>query len=225
MPDRAFAREYEGVTAWTLGQMARNIARDLPMGIYVNLGIGLPTLVAAEMDPEKGILFHSENGILGLGPPPADGIGDPDLIDAGKNRTTVVPGGSFFSHTDAFAMIRGGHIDVSIMGAFQVSHGGDLANWTIPSEKLPAVGGAMDLAVGARSIVAMMTHTSSAGQPKLVQQCSYPTTANGVVKRVYTDLVVADVVGDGFEVIEAAPGVSEELVSHFTDATIKWCIE
>jgi 3-oxoacid CoA-transferase B subunit len=224
MSERA-ARQYDGVTAWTVREMAQNIARDLPAGIYVNLGIGLPTRVAGEVDPNKGILFHSENGILGLGAPPEDGIGDPDLIDAGKNRTTVVPGGSFFSHTDAFAMIRGGHIDVSVMGAFQVSHGGDLANWTIPSEKLPAVGGAMDLAVGARSIIAMMTHTSSAGQPKLVKECSYPTTATGVVKRVYTDLVVADVVEDGFAVIDAAPGVSEDLVDRFSDGKIMWCIE
>lgn len=205
--------------------MAQKIARDLPIGIYVNLGIGLPTLVAAELDPAKGILFHSENGILGLGPPPEEGYGDPDLIDAGKHMATIVPGGSFFSHAEAFAMIRGGHIDVSIMGAFQVSQGGDLANWALPSEKLPAVGGAMDLAVGARFIVAMMTHTSPAGQPKLVKQCSFPTTASAVVRRVYTDLIIADIADQSYVVIDAAPGADERLVERFTDGKITWCVE
>ncbi|HEY5266237.1 MAG TPA: 3-oxoacid CoA-transferase subunit B [Acidimicrobiales bacterium] len=224
LQDEKRIRLYGDVRPWTAQEMASNIASDLPNGIYVNLGIGRPTRVAAELDPAKGILFHSENGILGLGPPPEDGFFDPDLIDAGKNLATVVPGGSFFSHAEAFAMIRGGHIDVSIMGAFQVSQDGDLANWAVPEQKLPAVGGAMDLAVGARLIVAMMTHTTSAGEPKLVQECSYPVTASAVVSRVYTDLIVANVVDHGFEVIDAAPGVDAQLVDRVTDAKITWCI-
>lgn len=220
--ERMDVHEVNGFQPWTIHEMAHNIASDLPVGIYVNLGIGLPTSVAAALDPDKGILFQSENGILGLGPPPQAGQGDPDLIDAGKNMVTMVPGGSFFSHCEAFAMIRGGHIDVSILGAFQVSQDGDLANWSVPSAKLPAVGGAMDLAVGARLVVAMMRHTTPSGQPKLVRECDFPLTAFGVVSRVYTELITADIVDREFVVIDAAPGVDAELVHRLTDANVTW---
>jgi 3-oxoacid CoA-transferase/3-oxoadipate CoA-transferase beta subunit len=190
-------------------QIARRIAADIPDGSYVNLGIGLPTLVADAVAPGKEIVYHSENGVLGFGPAPADGEGDPELINAGKQPVTLLPGGAYFHHTDAFVMMRGGHLDVTVLGAFQVSERGDLANWATDEAAMPpAVGGAMDLAVGAKRVLVMTTHTTRDGRPKLMTACTYPLTAAAVVDRIYTDLAVLDVVADGFLVRELAPGVS-----------------
>lgn len=210
------------VRRWLPQEVASHVARDLPGGAYVNLGIGLPTLVAAQLPAGKDVVVHSENGLLGLGPPPVPGAEDPELIDAGKNLATLVPGGCYFSHAESFAMIRGGHIDVSVMGAFQVSDRGDLANWAAPGELVPAVGGAMDLAVGAKQVVVMMTHTTRRGEPKMVQECRYPLTALEVVTSVYTDLVTADVTDRGFTVREAAPGLSREALAEITGGRLVW---
>jgi 3-oxoacid CoA-transferase B subunit len=201
--------------------IARRIAADIPDGSYVNLGIGLPTLVADAADPAKEIVYHSENGILGMGPAPAPGAGDPELINAGKQPVTLLPGGSYFHHTDAFLMMRGGHIDVTVLGAFQVSERGDLANWrTDDVLHPPAVGGAMDLAVGARRVLVMTTHTTNDGRPKLLPRCTYPLTAAGVVDRVYTDLAVLDVTPEGFLVREVVPGLTPEELQGRTAAQL-----
>jgi 3-oxoadipate CoA-transferase, beta subunit len=202
--------------------MAGHVARDLPAGSYVNIGIGLPTLVPRHIPPGREVVLHSENGMLGLGPPPAPGTADPELIDAGKNLATLVPGGSYFSHTEAFAMITGGHIDTTVLGAFQVSQHGDLANWALPGEKLPAVGGAMDLAAGARRVLVMTRHTTPDGAPKLVARCSYPLTARGVVHRVYTELATLDVWDGCFVVVEAAPGLDLGHLGSVTGGEIAW---
>jgi 3-oxoacid CoA-transferase B subunit len=201
--------------------IARRIAADIPDGSYVNLGIGLPTLVADAVDPAKEIVYHSENGILGMGPAPAPGEGDPELINAGKQPVTLLPGGAYFHHTDAFLMMRGGHIDVTVLGAFQVSERGDLANWrTDDVLHPPAVGGAMDLAVGARRVLVMTTHTTGDGRPKLLPHCTYPLTAAGVVDRVYTDLAVLDVTPEGFLVREMVPGLTPEELQGRTAAQL-----
>ncbi|MGZ4547198.1 MAG: 3-oxoacid CoA-transferase subunit B [Blastococcus sp.] len=203
--------------------MARRIAADIPDGAYVNLGIGLPTLVADAVEPGKEIVYHSENGILGMGPAPAEGEGDPELINAGKQPVTLLPGGCYFHHTDAFMMMRGGHIDVTVLGAFQVSERGDLANWATDQASMPpAVGGAMDLAVGAKRVLVMTTHTTRDGRPKLMAACTYPLTAAAVVDRVYTDLAVLDVVADGFLVREIVPGVSREQLQALTAADLRF---
>jgi 3-oxoacid CoA-transferase B subunit len=182
--------------------VARRVAADIPDGSYVNLGIGMPTLVADVVGPDKEIVYHSENGILGMGPAPAPGTGDPELINAGKQPVTLLPGGSFFHHTDAFMMMRGGHIDLTVLGAFQVSETGDLANWhTGEPDAIPAVGGAMELAIGARSTLVMMTLFTKSGTAKLVPTCSYPLTGRGCVDRVYTDHAVF-IIGDGVHVRE-----------------------
>jgi 3-oxoadipate CoA-transferase, beta subunit len=201
--------------------IARRIAADIPDGSYVNLGIGLPTLVADAVSPEKEIIYHSENGILGMGPAPAPGEGDPELINAGKQPVTLLPGGAFFHHTDAFLMMRGGHIDVTVLGAFQVSERGDLANWCTEDDTYPpAVGGAMDLAVGARRVLVVTTHTTKDGRPKLLPRCTYPLTAAGVVDRVYTDLAVIDVVAGQFLVREMVRGLSPEELQRLTAARL-----
>ena len=189
--------------------VARRVARDIPDGSYVNLGIGLPTLVADCVGSDKEVVYHSENGILGMGPAPVPGEEDPELINAGKQPVTLLPGGAFFHHTDAFLMMRGGHVDVTVLGAFQVSETGDLANWaTDDASHPPAVGGAMDLAVGAKRVLVMTTHTTRAGEPKLLPRCPYPLTAAGVVDRVYTDLAVLDVTPEGFCVREMVAGLT-----------------
>jgi len=204
-------------------QIARRIAADIPDGSYVNLGIGMPTLVADAVAPGKEIVYHSENGVLGFGPAPAEGEGDPELINAGKQPVTLLPGGVYFHHTDAFMMMRGGHIDVTVLGAFQVSERGDLANWATDEAAMPpAVGGAMDLAVGAKRVLVMTTHTTRDGRPKLMTACTYPLTAAAVVDRVYTDLAVLDVVADGFLVRELAPGVSQEELQALTAADLRF---
>jgi 3-oxoacid CoA-transferase B subunit len=212
-----------GARGLTPEQMARRIAADIPDGSYVNLGIGLPTLVADAVAPGKEIVYHSENGVLGFGPAPAEGEGDPELINAGKQPVTLLPGGAYFHHTDAFVMMRGGHIDVTVLGAFQVSQRGDLANWATDEAAMPpAVGGAMDLAVGAKRVLVMTTHTTRDGRPKLMTACTYPLTAAAVVDRVYTDLAVLDVAADGFLVRELAPGVSRDELQTLSAAQLRF---
>lgn len=205
-----------------MDEVAAHVAGDLPSGSYVNIGIGLPTLVPRHIPPGRDVILHSENGMLGIGPPPAPGEADPELIDASKNLVTLVPGGCYCSHSEAFLMITGGHIDVTVLGAFQVSERGDLANWAMPGDKIPAVGGAMDLAAGAKQVLVMCRHITRDGLPKLVAQCSYPLTAPGVVRRVYTDLMTAEVRDGGFVVVEAAPGVGRDYLEHVTAGRLVW---
>ena len=189
--------------------MAARVARDIPEGWYVNLGIGVPTLIADAIPGNREVILHSENGILGMGPAPAAGAEDPWLINAGKQLVTLRPGGSFFHHADSFAMIRGGHIDLCVLGAFEVARNGDIANWaTSAADAAPAVGGAMDLAAGAKRIWVVMEHLTKDGKSRLVENCSYPLTALGVVERVYTNLAVIDVTSEGFAVREIIPGMS-----------------
>lgn len=173
-------------------QIAREVALDIPDGSFVNLGIGLPSLVARQVPQDREVVFHCENGVVGMGPPPPPGQEDWHLIDAGKQPITLLPGGSYLDHAASFALVRGAHLDLAVMGAFEVSDRGDLANWST-GEGIPAVGGAMDLAVGAGSVWVMMRHTTRDGRPKLVSSCSLPLTAGGVVRRVYTDLGIFDV--------------------------------
>jgi len=195
-------------------QMAARVARDIPEGAVVNLGIGLPTLVANHLPRDREILLHSENGVLGMGPAPAAGEEDYDLINAGKQPVTLLRGGSFFHHADSFGMMRGGHLDFCVLGAFQVSACGDLANWhTGVPDAIPAVGGAMDLAIGAKQVFVMMEHLTKQGESKIVEHCSYPLTGVGCVDRVYTDLAVIDVTPQGLRVLEIVEGLSfDELV-------------
>ena len=193
--------------AWSTEDMARRAAREIPAGSIVNLGIGLPTQVADYL-PEGHAWLHSENGLLGMGPFPFEGDEDPNLINAGKQTVTVLPGGSTFDSASSFAMIRGGHVDLAILGAMQVSSGGDLANWAVPGGKVMGIGGAMDLASGCRRVIAMMQHVSKKGDHKLVSRCDYPLTATAVVSLVITDLGVFEPAGHGFRIIELAPGVT-----------------
>jgi len=193
----------------TREQLARRIAEDIPDGAYVNLGIGMPTLVANYLPADREIVLHSENGILGMGPAPPKGAEDWDVINAGKQPVTLLTGGAYFHHTDSFAMMRGGHLDICVMGAFQVSVAGDLANWhTGEPGAIPAVGGAMDLAVGARSVWVMMEHQTKSGESKIVERCSYPLTGVGVVKRIYTDLAVIDISPRGLSAGRLVSGLS-----------------
>ncbi|TAL52818.1 3-oxoacid CoA-transferase subunit B [Pandoraea sp.] len=190
-------------------QVAARVARDIPEGAYVNLGIGLPTLVANHLPKDREILLHSENGVLGMGPAPGPGEEDDDLINAGKQPVTLLPGGAYFHHADSFAMMRGGHLDICVLGAFQVSRRGDLANWhTGAPDAIPAVGGAMDLAIGARHVFVMMDLLTREGRSKLVEQCTYPLTGIGCVSRVYTDLAVFDLKPDGVHVIDNFSGLA-----------------
>jgi 3-oxoadipate CoA-transferase, beta subunit len=201
------------MSQWTKDQMAALVARDIHDGAVVNLGIGLPTLVANHLGSpahmSKEVMLHSENGVLGMGPAPAPGAEDYDLINAGKQPVTLRPGGSFFHHADSFAMMRGGHLDICVLGAFQVAANGDLANWhTGAPDAIPAVGGAMDLATGAKATWVMMEHTTKAGEPKLVERCTYPLTGLGCVRRVYTELAVMEITAQGVKVLEMAEGLS-----------------
>jgi len=190
-------------------QLAARIAQDIPEGAYVNLGIGAPTLIANYLPKGRDIFLHSENGILGMGPSPPAGQEDRDLINAGKQPVTLLPGGCYFHHGDSFAMMRGGHLDICVMGAYQVSVRGDIANWsTGRAGAVPAVGGAMDLAIGAKQVFVMMDHTAKNDEPKIVAECSYPLTGTGCVNRIYTDLAVLDVTPQGLQVIETVPGLS-----------------
>ena len=198
----------------TKDELAARVARDIPEGATVNLGIGQPTLVANHIPPTLEILLHSENGILGMGPAPAAGQEDYDLINAGKQPVTLLPGGSFFHHADSFAMMRGGHLDICVLGAFQVSATGDLANWhTGEVGAIPAVGGAMDLAIGAKETWVMMDLLTKQGQSKLVSACTYPLTGIGCVKRVYTDLATLACSANGLLVIDMVPGLTLEALS------------
>lgn len=204
-------------------EIARRAASDIPDGWYVNLGIGLPTLVADHIPQDREVVLHSENGILGMGPIPGPGEVDSWLVNAGKENVTLVPGASLFHHADSFAMIRGGHLDLCVLGAFEVAENGDIANWTTSfNDRVPAVGGAMDLSLGARNLWVMTTHTTKDGQPKLVERCSYPLTAPGVVKRVYTDLAVLDVTPQGFVVVDMVEGLTREALQALTGATLHY---
>jgi 3-oxoadipate CoA-transferase beta subunit len=205
-------------------QIAARVARDIPEGAYVNLGIGLPTLVAGHIPKGREIILHSENGILGLGPKPAPGTEDEDLMDAGKAPATIVTGGSYFHHADSFGMIRGGHIDICVLGAFQVAANGDIANWhTGEADAIPAVGGAMDLAAGAKQVFVTMEHLTKKGESKIVERCSYPLTGVRCVTRVYTDLAVIDIRADGLHLVEiCADGLSFEELQKLNGVPLKY---
>jgi 3-oxoacid CoA-transferase subunit B len=200
--------------------MARRAAQEIPPGSIVNLGIGLPTLVADYLPEGHDVWFHSENGLLGMGPFPYEGDEDARLINAGKQTVTCVPGASCFDSALSFSMIRGGHVDLVILGAMQVGANGDIANWAIPGDRVMGIGGAMDLATGCRRILVMMNHATREGEPKLLAQCNYPLTAVGVVTRVVTELGVFDPAGEGFRVVELAPGVTFEKVQAVTGAPL-----
>jgi 3-oxoadipate CoA-transferase beta subunit len=202
-------------------EMAARAAQDIPEGWYVNLGIGMPTMIADHVPLEREVVFHSENGILGMGPAPTRETRNPWLINAGKQLVTLRDGGSYCHHADSFAMIRGGHLDLCVLGAFEVAENGDIANWaTSENDTAPAVGGAMDLAVGAKRLWAIMEHTTKDGRPRLVRRCSYPLTAPGAVTRVYTNLAVLDVTPEGFRVVDLAPGVAMDELQAKTDAGV-----
>jgi 3-oxoadipate CoA-transferase beta subunit len=202
--------------------MAWRAAQDIHDGAYVNLGIGIPEMVAAFVPEGREVVYHTENGVLGFGPPPKPGEEVPELINAGKKPITLRPGASFFHHADSFAMIRGGHIDICILGAFQVAANGDLANWsTGGADAVPAVGGAMDLVAGVRRVLVITDHVTREGEHKLLERCSYPLTGAGVVQRIYTDLAVIDVTPSGFVLRETAPGVSAARVQELTGAPLQ----
>jgi 3-oxoadipate CoA-transferase beta subunit len=210
------------MTPLTRAQMAWRAAQDLYDGAYVNLGIGIPTLAAKHIPAGREVIFHSENGVLGMGPAPKPGEEDKDLIDAGKGLATLAVGGVFVHHADSFIMIRGGHLDVSLMGAFEVSEKGDLANWTTEDPSFPpGVGGAMDLAAGAKQVRVLMEHTSKKGEPRIKLHCSLPLTAPGVVKRIYTNLAVIDVTADGLVVKEMVPGMDLAQLQAVTEPQLK----
>ena len=205
----------------TRDQIAERVAQDIPEGAYVNLGIGLPTKIASYLPEDKEVFLHSENGLLAFGPPPAAGDEDPELINAGKEFVTMLSGGAFFHHGDSFAMMRGGHLDICVLGAFQVAQNGDLANWhTGASDAIPAVGGAMDLAVGAKKVFVTTDHVTKHGEPKLVSELTYPATGLKCVDRIYTDLCVIDVTDKGLVVIEKVAGLRFAYLQSMTGAEL-----
>ena len=207
---------------WTRHEMAQRVALDIHDGAVVNLGIGLPTLVANHIPAGREVILHSENGVIGVGPSPAPGAEDYDLINASKQPVSLLPGGAYFHHADSFSMMRGGHLDICVLGVFQVSASGDLANWhTGAPDAIPAVGGAMDLAIGAKKTFVMMEHTTKAGQSKIVRACSYPLTGIGCVSRIYTDLAVIEVTQTGLHLIEKADGISLDELQCLTDAPLR----
>ena len=202
-------------------QMAARVARDIPEGWYVNLGIGIPTMIADQVPVDREVIFQSENGILGMGPAPAADKIDRWLINAGKQHVTLQRGGTYFHHADSFAIIRGGHLDLCVLGAFEVAENGDIANWaTSETDSAPAVGGAMDLAAGVRRLWVVMEHVTKEGKPRLVKSCSYPLTALQAVHRIYTNLAVIDVTADGFLVKETIPGLSFDALQGMTEANL-----
>ena len=204
----------------TRNGIAYRVAADLPEGSYVNLGIGIPTLVSDYIPAGKDVFFHSENGILGMGKLAEPGKEDPDLINAGKQYVTLNPGASFFDHPTSFSMIRGGHINFAVLGALEVAQNGDLANWRTPGEKVPGVGGAMDLAFGVQNVFVTMTHITNKGKPKILSMCTLPLTAPRCVKRIYTDMAVIDVTPEGLILREFAPGLDPKAIQSFTDAPL-----
>lgn len=211
----------EQLTRLSDAELAARVAEDIPEGSYVNLGIGKPTHVSGYVPEGREVIYHSENGIIGVGPTPPEGEEDVELIDASKRYVTAAPGAAYFDHPDSFAMMRGGHIDIAVLGAYQVAQNGDLANWATLDEKFPpAVGGAMDLVAGVKTIFVMMRHQNRDGSPKLLERCTYPLTGLGVVSRVYTDLAVLDVTPDGFRLVDLSKGNDLEAVRAVTGAPI-----
>ena len=205
----------------TREEMASRLAQDIPNGSFVNLGIGIPELVARFVPEGRTLIYHTENGLLGMGPSPKEGEGDPELINAGKRQVSANPGASYFHHADSFSMIRGGHIDRCVLGAMQVASNGDLANWSTGKQgAIPAVGGAMDLVAGVKSVYVITQHCTKHGEPKLVESCTYPLTGCGVIDRVYTDLAVIEVTAEGFKLLELSPGVEYEYVQQRTGAPL-----
>jgi len=201
--------------------MAKLVANDIPDGSYVNLGIGIPELIANYVPHGREVIIHTENGLLGVGPAPTPGTEDFDLINAGKKPITAIKGACFFHHADSFAMIRGGHLDFTILGAYQVSQNGDLANWSTGSPNdIPAVGGAMDLVQGVKNVFVIMSHTTKDGTPKIVKKCTYPLTGVAVVSRIYTDLAIIDVTNQGLKVIKLAPGIDKNTLINKTEADL-----
>jgi 3-oxoadipate CoA-transferase beta subunit len=206
---------------WTRDEIAARAARDIPDGFYVNLGIGIPVLVANYIPEGREVILQSENGILGMGPTPEPDKINRWLINASKHYVTLVPGGSYVHHADSFAMIRGGHLDLCVLGAFQVAENGDFANWSKSATDMPSVGGAMDLAVGAKSVWLVMDHTTKDGESKVMRRCTYPLTAVNAAKRVYTNLAVLDVTDTGFVVRDMTPGLTFEALQDVTDAPLR----
>jgi len=207
------------IKGWDRNAIASKIANDLPHASYVNLGIGMPELVSQHIKEDREIIYHSENGLLGMGPTPNENEIDLDLINAGKKPVTILPGGSFCHHADSFSMIRGGHIDYCVLGAMEVSINGDLANWST-GKGIPAVGGAMDLVAGAKNVFVMTQHITKEGKPKLVQTCTLPLTGAGVVSRVYSDYAVIDITKEGFKVIDINQNISMEFLQNITDGKV-----
>lgn len=211
------------MTPESRNRLAARVAQDIPEGAYVNLGIGLPTLVANHIPADREVILHSENGLLGRWLRPGPGEEDPDLINAGKEPIKLLPGAALFHHADSFGMMRGGHLDICVLGGFQVSEQGDLANWhTGDPNAIPAVGGAMDLAIGAKRVFVIMEHAGKSGAHKVVHKCSYPLTGVRCVSRIYTDLAVMDVREQGLTVIEMAPGVTQEQLQAATGAQLRF---
>ena len=209
------------VKGWNREKMAELAAHDIPDGAIVNLGIGIPELVTKFVPEGREFIYHTENGLLGMGPAPATGEEDPELINAGKKAITAIPGASYFHHADSFTMIRGGHIDVCVLGAMQVAQNGDIANWSTGApDAIPAVGGAMDLVAGVKTILVITQHTTKTGDAKLVEACSFPLTGQSVVSRIYTDLAIINVTSEGFRLVKLAPGVSYQEICDKTAAPV-----